>query len=58
MEMWCSAVFTMQSLSCMLIMVVWMSAWLSMDWSYYQKHTEPTDQAAGAYVLAYRIILI
>jgi hypothetical protein len=56
--MWCSAVITIQSLSYMLIMVVWMSAWPSMDWSCYQQHTQSTDQAGGAYALAYSIIVI
>jgi hypothetical protein len=37
---------------------VWMSVWPSRDWSYYQKHTEPTDQAVGASTLAYSIIVL
>jgi len=30
------------------IMVIWMLAWPSMDWSCYHKHTEKTDQAIGS----------
>ena len=34
------------------------AAWASIDWSCYQQHTQPTDQAVGAYALAYSIIVI